>query len=303
MTPALPAAHDATALHALRADPLFQQCSHASLARLLPHLQLCEWTAGTPLYAAGDAANDLYLRLDGEVQRAGQPLALQRWGEEAASDLPHYLHGVQALSDARALRIPRAALASLLRWLMAGLVLAGLVAVFIGTVLGAFAGYYGRWVDDVLNWFYSVFSSIPYLLLILAVAAVLQQKGTFTIVLILFGVGTALYALGVLIQTLVEGDLRGARAALAFPVGVALVTRRERARQSVPQARPALCEQVTLDLFHGATVPLVTSVRRSWVDGPNSASEVTVSPASGSLFSSPRRSSRTSAASTRSRRR
>jgi len=62
---------------------------------------------------------------------------------------------------------------------------AAVVAVFIGTILGAFAGYYGRWVDDVLNWFYSVFSSIPYLLLILAVAAVLQQKGTFTIVLIL----------------------------------------------------------------------------------------------------------------------
>jgi peptide/nickel transport system permease protein len=62
---------------------------------------------------------------------------------------------------------------------------AALVAVAIGTVLGAFAGYYGRWVDDVLNWFYSVFSSIPYLLLILAVAAVLQQKGTITIVLIL----------------------------------------------------------------------------------------------------------------------
>jgi len=60
-----------------------------------------------------------------------------------------------------------------------------LVAVFIGTVLGAFAGYYGRWVDDVLNWFYSVFSSIPYLLLILAVAAVLQQKGMLTIILIL----------------------------------------------------------------------------------------------------------------------
>jgi peptide/nickel transport system permease protein len=30
------------------------------------------------------------------------------------------------------------------------------------------AGYYGRWVDDALNWFYSVFSSIPYLLLIFA---------------------------------------------------------------------------------------------------------------------------------------
>jgi peptide/nickel transport system permease protein len=62
---------------------------------------------------------------------------------------------------------------------------AALVATFIGTVLGAVAGYYGRWVDDTLNWFYSVFSSIPYLLLILAVAAVLQHKGTMTIVLIL----------------------------------------------------------------------------------------------------------------------
>ena len=62
---------------------------------------------------------------------------------------------------------------------------AAFVATFIGTVLGALAGYYGRWVDDALNWFYSVFSSIPYLLLILAVAAVLQQKGMVTIILIL----------------------------------------------------------------------------------------------------------------------
>ena len=62
---------------------------------------------------------------------------------------------------------------------------AALVATLIGTFLGALAGYYGGWVDDALNWFYNVFSSIPYLLLILAVAAVLQQKGTLTIVLIL----------------------------------------------------------------------------------------------------------------------
>jgi peptide/nickel transport system permease protein len=62
---------------------------------------------------------------------------------------------------------------------------AAAVAVFLGTVFGAVAGYYGNWVDDLFNWFYSVFSSIPYLLLILAVAAVLQQKGILTIVLIL----------------------------------------------------------------------------------------------------------------------
>jgi peptide/nickel transport system permease protein len=62
---------------------------------------------------------------------------------------------------------------------------AAVVAVFLGTVFGALAGYFGRWLDDAFNWFYSVFNSIPYLLLILAIAAVLQQKGTLTIILIL----------------------------------------------------------------------------------------------------------------------
>ena len=60
-----------------------------------------------------------------------------------------------------------------------------ILATFLGTLFGALAGYYGKWVDDFFNWFYSVFSSIPYLLLILAVAAVLKQKGMITIVLIL----------------------------------------------------------------------------------------------------------------------
>ena len=62
---------------------------------------------------------------------------------------------------------------------------AALLAVFLGTVLGALAGYYGGWIDDMLNWVYNVFTSIPYLLLILAVAAVLGQKGSLTVVLIL----------------------------------------------------------------------------------------------------------------------
>ncbi len=68
--------------------------------------------------------------------------------------------------------------------IVVGLV-AALVATLIGTALGALSGYFGGWLDDCLNWFYSVFTSIPYLLLILAVAAVLQSKGMLTIILIL----------------------------------------------------------------------------------------------------------------------
>lgn len=68
--------------------------------------------------------------------------------------------------------------------IIVGLV-AALLAVAIGTVLGAISGYFGGWVDATLEWFYNVFTSIPYLLLILAVAAVLQQKGILSIVLIL----------------------------------------------------------------------------------------------------------------------
>jgi peptide/nickel transport system permease protein len=64
-------------------------------------------------------------------------------------------------------------------------VVAALLAVLIGTLLGAYAGYHGGRTDDALNWLYSVFTSIPYLLLVLAIAAVLNQKGALTVILIL----------------------------------------------------------------------------------------------------------------------
>jgi ABC-type dipeptide/oligopeptide/nickel transport system permease subunit len=62
---------------------------------------------------------------------------------------------------------------------------AAVLAVALGTLCGAVSGFYGGWVDDFFNWFYSVFTAIPSILMILAVAAVLQQKGVATIVLIL----------------------------------------------------------------------------------------------------------------------
>jgi peptide/nickel transport system permease protein len=66
-----------------------------------------------------------------------------------------------------------------------------LVATLLGTVFGALAGYLGEWVNDFFEWFYNVFTSIPYILLILAIVAVvkanpaLQSKGLLTIVLVL----------------------------------------------------------------------------------------------------------------------
>ena len=68
--------------------------------------------------------------------------------------------------------------------LFVGLAAAALAA-FLGTLFGAQAGYRGGKVDDFFNWLYSVFTSIPYLLLVLAVAAVVNQKGTLTVILIL----------------------------------------------------------------------------------------------------------------------
>jgi ABC-type dipeptide/oligopeptide/nickel transport system permease subunit len=68
--------------------------------------------------------------------------------------------------------------------LVVGLTAAALAA-FLGTLFGALAGFRGGWVDDFFNWLYSVFTSIPYLLLVLAIAAVVNQKGTFTVILIL----------------------------------------------------------------------------------------------------------------------
>ena len=56
---------------------------------------------------------------------------------------------------------------------------AALFATLIGTMLGAAAGYWGGWVNDLLEWFYNIFTSIPYILLILAFAAVAAASGKF----------------------------------------------------------------------------------------------------------------------------
>ncbi|MBL7154117.1 MAG: ABC transporter permease [Phycisphaerae bacterium] len=56
---------------------------------------------------------------------------------------------------------------------------ASLLSIAIGVPLGAVAGYFRGFVDDVIVWVYSTVSSVPYVLLILAFAVVLRDKTLF----------------------------------------------------------------------------------------------------------------------------
>ena len=83
-------------------------------------------------------------------------------------------------------------------------IFAAVVATMIGTVLGALGGYFGGRADDFLEWVYNVFTSVPYILLIFALAAVFKsgplakvlEGGIMPVVIILGAVGwTGVYRL------------------------------------------------------------------------------------------------------------
>lgn len=44
-----------------------------------------------------------------------------------------------------------------------------LISLCIGILLGAFSGYYGGWIDDIIMWFVNVVWSIPTLLMVIAI--------------------------------------------------------------------------------------------------------------------------------------
>lgn len=55
-------------------------------------------------------------------------------------------------------------------------ILASVVSTVIGTALGLIAGYFGRWVDNLIIWLFSTVSSIPWILLMMALAFVLKGR-------------------------------------------------------------------------------------------------------------------------------
>jgi len=57
--------------------------------------------------------------------------------------------------------------------------LASLISICIGLPLGAIAGYFKGWIDDVIVWLFTTVNSIPHIILILAFAFVLKGKTLF----------------------------------------------------------------------------------------------------------------------------
>lgn len=55
-----------------------------------------------------------------------------------------------------------------------------LIAIPIGLIFGALAGYFGGWVDEVIVWFYTTVSSVPSIILLMSIAFVLG-KGLTTV--------------------------------------------------------------------------------------------------------------------------
>jgi ABC-type dipeptide/oligopeptide/nickel transport system permease subunit len=68
-------------------------------------------------------------------------------------------------------------------------IITSLIAIPIGVLLGALAGYFGGKVDDVIVWLYSTFAAIPGLLFILAIAMI-AGKGLMGVYL---GIGLTMW--------------------------------------------------------------------------------------------------------------
>ncbi|MFT5289753.1 MAG: ABC-type dipeptide/oligopeptide/nickel transport system permease subunit [Planctomycetota bacterium] len=111
-------------------------------------------------------------RLDGE-SRAALGVALGKF--EALQPIPPGFAGLKYKwrtclgSDSKGSSIMAQAVYSIKIAFLIGLVTA-IVSVFVGSLLGAAAGFFGGWADAIIMWLVSTLSSIPYLVLLTVVA-------------------------------------------------------------------------------------------------------------------------------------
>lgn len=128
------------------------------------------------------------------------------WAKRAAQVKTVVVQGAQTLPFG-ADRIGRDVLAKAIKGSQVSIlvgIFAAVMATLIGTVLGAIGGYFGGKLGDLLEWVYNVFTSVPYILLIFALAAVFKSgplakhfsSGIAPVVIILGTVGwTGIYRL------------------------------------------------------------------------------------------------------------
>jgi peptide/nickel transport system permease protein len=74
--------------------------------------------------------------------------------------------------------------------------MANVIAVPLGLILGAIAGYYGKFIDDVIVWLYSTLASIPGIILLIAMKYAF--KGVKVLGLDLTGIHGLYIALGII---------------------------------------------------------------------------------------------------------
>jgi peptide/nickel transport system permease protein len=95
---------------------------------------------------------------------------------------------------------------------------ATIVTLVVGTVLGLMAGYYGGWFDNILMRLVDFFLTMPYLVLVIAIVAILGT-GVWNIVYAIWLVGWVAYARIVRAETLVASRLEYVEAARVVGMG------------------------------------------------------------------------------------
>jgi ABC-type dipeptide/oligopeptide/nickel transport system permease subunit len=68
-------------------------------------------------------------------------------------------------------------------------IFSSILALGIGVTLGVIAGYFGRWIDDIIVWLYTTFSSIPWVLLMIAFVYALKSFEIDPILMIILALG------------------------------------------------------------------------------------------------------------------
>src|SRR5437868_2562907 len=101
----------------LQQDPIISRSLNESLARMVRNVQQKRFEAGETVYRAEADADFLYLIQEGVVELAspiGKRVRIEsRFGEEAATDVPHYLSDATALTAVSACAVPRTSLIGL----------------------------------------------------------------------------------------------------------------------------------------------------------------------------------------------